>query len=916
MLGPVAVVRDGQSVALGGPRQQAVLAVLLAAANRVVPADRLIEEVWAGSSLTEATDSLHVYVSNLRRALGADRLERLSGGYRLHVEPGELDAEVFETETDEARLLLDSHPHRANEILTRALERWGGDPYQGIDGPSVSAAANQLTERHLAALEDALEARVALGQHHEVVAELRDFCDKHPLRERVWATWMLALYRDGRQAEALAAFRRLRTLLGEELGIEPSPELRRLEERILFQDSGLDLVAKTPNNLPAQLNSFVGRDRELVDAGKLLANARLVTLTGVGGSGKTRLALELARAALDGFPDGVWLVDLGHITDPAVVPSTIAKSLNIPVPKGPGAVGVLRDVLRSRTTLIVLDGFEHVIEAAALVATLLEAAPNLRMLVTSRERLRISGEHLFEVPPLELSAATSLFVDRAIAVLSGFHPDGDDLRQVEAICDHLDRLPLSIELAAGQADVWSPAELRKRLRSRLATLTGGPRDRPNRQATLKDTIDWSYDLLSSDEQVLLGSMGVFHGGCTIAAAEAVCGPGMSGDVLDGLNALAHKSLIVRRSGPGGVPRFSMLATIQEYARRLLAEELDTTAVRDAHCDYYVEYLDRNGPHLRWGDSANGWEILTADNDNYRAALAWAFSEGDLLQGARLLGSCQFWEENEAWSELERWQNEALEHADSLEPLARARLYLALSHSRHGHRDPRWLCEEALEWAEVAGDRFVIAQARFNLAWAYAGDRANHELALSLCRRAVDETRQFADVPGLTAHALVALGELYRSHGDDEEAKRPYEEALHIARRSHNRPLAAIVLLNLAFIAGHQGDYSGAERHATQALTDAKELTDQTLMAFGLEGVALAATAAGRVRRGARLFGAAEHAHEMLGITPDPADQLEYDRARATLGELLEPADLEALLAEGHAMTVSDAVEFALEGTAD
>ena len=456
---------------------------------------------------------LHGYVSRLRRVLGAGRLETRPPGYVLRVEPGELDLHRF-------RELIAQDRHR------EALALWRGPALADLAFEDFARSEiARLEELRLSALEGRFEHELAAGRHAELAGELAAAVRAHPLRERLAGQLMLALYRSGRQADALAAYRDARATLVDELGLEPSEELSALQRRILVHDPGLDHTRTGRRaELPASLTSFVGRGRELEQIRALILRpgVRLLTLTGAGGTGKTRLALEVARAVAGEFADGARFAPLAAVAEPEVVPHAIAEALALQQSSGQSIEDALKAFLADRELLLVLDNLEHLLEATPLATELLAAAPRLKILATSRTHLNLYGETEYAVPPLSArEEAVALFADRAAAVRPGFAATD----AVGEICARVDGLPLAIELAAARIRTLTPAEILARLDHRLELLAGGPRDVPARQRTLRDTLLWSYDLLAPEEQRLFARLAVFAGGWTLAAADDVCGPG-------------------------------------------------------------------------------------------------------------------------------------------------------------------------------------------------------------------------------------------------------------------------------------------------------------------------------------------------------------------------------------------------------
>ena len=493
-------------------RQRALLGYLLLHANEVVAQDRLVDALWGESPPATAVTKLHGYVSRLRRVLGAGRLETRPPGYVLRVGPGELDL-------DRARELLAADRH------AEALALWRGEALVDLGSEDFARSEiARLGELRLSALEGRFEHELAAGRHAELAGELAAVARANPLRERLAGQLMLALYRSGRQAEALAAYQAARATLVEELGLEPSEQLSALQQRILVHDPALD-GTRGAATLPAPMTSFVGRGRELgqIRALILRPGVRLVTLTGAGGSGKTRLALEVARTVAGHFAEGARFAPLAAVAEPATVPHAIAEALAVHQSSAQSIEDALKAFLAERELVLVLDNLEHLLEATPLASELLMAAPRLKILATSRIHLNLYGETEYAVPPLPArEEAVTLFTDRASAVRPGFIPTP----AVAEICARVDGLPLAIELAAARARTLTPPEILARLDHRLDCSTDGPRDVPARQRTLRDTLLWSYDLLAPDAAATLRTAGGLRRAAgTPPPPRRVCGPG-------------------------------------------------------------------------------------------------------------------------------------------------------------------------------------------------------------------------------------------------------------------------------------------------------------------------------------------------------------------------------------------------------
>ncbi|MFF0508999.1 BTAD domain-containing putative transcriptional regulator [Streptomyces fimicarius] len=691
VLGPL-VVGDGEGRDITVPERKvrALLADLLVHDGGPVSADRLVHDLWGDAPPGRPSGALQAKVSQLRRVLGRDRVVRQPPGYRLRLERGtdEVDADRFRALVTEARPVRD--PRARAALLTEALGLWRGPAYADFaDAPFAREAAQRLAEQRLSVLEEQAEARWEAGDQLLLAGELADLVARHPLRERLRAVQMRALYSAGRQSEALATYDDLRGRLAEELGVDPGPELGALRLAVLRQDPELirgaapalrgaqapqarqvrhaPRVSRAPQgshaswvphpsqgNLPLPLTPLVGRRPELARLSELLAGERLVTLTGPGGVGKTRLAVAAAtaerdRAATDGPGDGVWFVEFAGVRTgtTADLAEIVAATLGIrdSAPSAaPGAGAGARSLphrlaaaLRDRRTLLVLDNCEHVVDAAAgLAELLLRTAPGLRVLATGQEPLGLAGEAVFLVEPLPPAEAARLFVERAGASAPGFprDPDGPERAAVAEICRRLDGIPLALELAATRVRALGVRELAARLGDRFRVLSTGQRGAPARQQTLRAVIDWSWELLGAPERIVLRRLAVHRDGCDLAAAEAVCaGDGVAReDVPDLVGRLVDRSLVVVVNGPDG-PRYRLLESVAAYAAEQLHATEGPVAVRDRHLRHYLACAVRAEPHLRGAEQRPWLDRLDADAANLRAALDEAVRRAPTAPGA-------------------------------------------------------------------------------------------------------------------------------------------------------------------------------------------------------------------------------------------------------------------------------------------
>ncbi|MFB9908810.1 BTAD domain-containing putative transcriptional regulator [Allokutzneria oryzae] len=609
VLGPLEVrTSDGQLVRVPEAKVRALLADLLAADGRSVSADRLTEDLWGDVQPRNPASALQTRVWHLRRALdGAEPGARelvVSGpaGYRLSART---DAEEFRDLTGRARSTKDVRNRKA--LLIDALALWRGAAFADFaDEEFTRAAITRLDEERLVAMEDLAEARLELGEHAQLVAELSALTAQHPLRERLRAAHITALYHSGRQSEALASYEDLRTHLRDQLGIDPGPALAELHRAVLNQD----IKAAPKGNLPTPLTDLIGRETAVRRVRELLDRSRLVTLTGPGGVGKTRLAIAAASSMADQFPDGVWLVELsgldrGSHAEVTDLVSTVVGVRDDPTAEPLALADRLVGAFRGKRSLLVLDNCEHLVEPVAeLAERLLTKAPELHVLATSQEALTVTGELLWPVPPLEGADAVQLFAARA----AEFTLTEGNVEAVAEICRRLDGLPLALELAATRVRALGVHELASRLDDRFRLLAKGKRGGPKRQQTLRAMIDWSWELLSDAERATLRRLAVFSDGCTLAAAEEICG-----STVDLVARLVDRSLVTGQ-------RFRLLESVGAYALDRLTEAGEVDETRRKHCEYYTKLAERAERHLRGRDQKLWLERLDAEAANLRAAL--------------------------------------------------------------------------------------------------------------------------------------------------------------------------------------------------------------------------------------------------------------------------------------------------------
>jgi predicted ATPase/DNA-binding SARP family transcriptional activator len=895
ILGPVEAIVEGERASLGAPKQRALFALLLVNRGRVVAAERLIDGLWGESPPASAAQSLQVYVHGLRRALGGERIETAGRGYRAAVGEDELDLEHFERALTRGRAALDAgRPDDAADELREALALWRGPALADVPEEARRAGeAERLEELRLTALELRYDAELASGRHDAVVAELEAVTTEHPYRERFLQQRLLALYRCGRQAEALEVYRAARQTLADELGLEPSPALQELERAILRQEPSLaapEASTRSTRPLPVPPTPLVGRRLELASVSALFRDegARLVTLTGPGGTGKTRLGLAVAHELEPELRDGALFVNLAPLSSPELVVSTVADALGVREGTRSLSAGVAEH-LRECRMLLVLDNFEQLLPAAPFVGELLAAAPRLWILATSRAPLRLAAEHEYPVPtfdspdaelPFEQLVETDavrLFMARAQAVDPSFELDEASAAEAALVCGRLDGLPLAIELAAARSKLLTPAEILARLEREPHLLPAGPRDAPARQQTLAATISWSYDLLGPEEQDAFARFGVFAGGCTLEAAEQVCET-----TLETLGALVDNNLLRRRDG-----RLLMLVTVRAFALERL-EETGSSKVRLRHAEWLTELAEsiESLPKVG-GEPTDYLDRIQAEHGNIRDALAWSLEQEPVL-ALRLASALKtFWEVRGHFREGGRWLEEVLPRAADAPPELRMK-GLAVAGAiatRLGDLD---LAEErkegALALARELGDDVWIARELSDLG-TIAAMRDQIEHASELMEESADLFRKL-DEPSRLATVLSNLGHIAGERGDYARAIEVTEEALAL---QSSKAAAAITVYNLGSYHLAAGDLERAREWLERAVADTLELGFKEVMAYALAAFARLCLLDGDARRAAYLAGIADHLLADAGVQLQPSERAPFEEAKAQAEQVLGDA---------------------------
>ena len=979
ILGPLEVIGDdGEALALGGVRERALLATLLLNAGTVVSSSRLIDALWGENPPTTATNTLQGHISKLRRKLaaaGADVLRSAPRGYVLEIPPEEFDLARFEVL---AREVVDD-TSREQKRLRQALTLWRGPALDDVESDLLEGERTRLEELRMTTLERRIETDLALGHHAEIIPELETLVHQLPMREKLRSQLMLALYRSGRQAEALAVYKAGRELLAEELGIDPSPELQGLELAILNQDQELSASGTTQtmsaveHNLPVQLTSFIGREREIEEIHRLVDESRLVSLVGPGGSGKTRLALQVAADLLGLSRHAVWLVDLSALRAPDQVAREVASVLGVAEEASRPLLGTLVESLKYQELFLMLDNCEHLIDAAAKVAeTIVCRCPKVSVLATSRESLGVEGERIYRVPPLRLPddveveqspegiasvEAVKLFVERAKERRPGFSLDAKNASTVVSLCRHLDGIPLALELAAAEVFSMSVEDVERRLSQRFRLLSGGSRTRSSRQQTLEGAIEWSYGLLNDREKQVFACLSVFPASFDLAAAESICAKATSIDELDVVHlvrVLVDKSLLQTEQGASGL-RYRMLETIVHYAAARMAESADNLALRarEAHALHFLRFVEEAARHLTGADQIEWMTKLEADYDNIRTAGSFlAAGPGHGLEALSLVNSLRtLW-----WVGLGGTAGEArdLARAALAHPEAQsatkersgALLSLGLVEGSMGEVDvARASLQAGLAMAREVGESTLAAEHLCSLAFLLyrlgENDRAKAtaEEALEVAETVGDPNlRAWAhdrmgvagqiDEPEAARLHFVEALRLYERPGDRWKISTTYnnlgnlemiEGDLAAARSNLEAALEyagtprhrAIVLNNLGLINLLEGNPEPAESDHLDALRQLVRSGAFIEVPCALLGLAVCSGAVGNLERSAALHGAADAMVEAQNTPFEPFEAGLRANDIAALRQQMGESAFEAAYSRGLGMLGPDVIELAL-----
>ncbi|SDG05243.1 Predicted ATPase [Blastococcus aurantiacus] len=910
LLGPVEVVVGEHAVPVPGSGERELLALLALSAGRVVAVPTLVDSLWGEDLPANPGNALQVRVSKLRRTMNAlgvpsSIVITRPPGYLLDIEPRQVDALGFAVVVAEARAAAGGDPSNAADRYRRALSRWRGAALSEFrETRWAGPEAARLMELQLAAQEELIDLEMAAGRHTDVLGELEALTTAHPLRERLHGRLMLALYRAGRQADALAVYQRTRALLDSELGLEPSAELRGLQKAILDQRPDLRAPNRiTParpapppgHRLPPRLTSFLGRDDDAERVSALIRDHRLVTVTGPGGVGKTSLAVEVARAATDGFSDGVGFVRLAGLAEEEQVPLAVLAALDVRDVPTATAEDQMLGHLRDREVLLILDNCEHLADACAVLAErLLESCPRLRLLATSREPLAARGEvqaslEPFPVPPadadrsdLGTSTAVRLFVERAQSALPDFRLAEQNAAAVAEICRRLDGIPLALELAAARVAALPVTELAARMEDRFALLTTGPRTAEMRQRTLRSTVDWSYQLLSEPERMLLRRLSVFRGGWTLTAVQSVAGgQGLNpGIVVDTLARLVDRSLVVvdRNSGP----RYHLLETIREYAIERLQEASESDIVGRAHVQYLTALAQQAERELRGNGQARWLPRLSMERDDIESGLAWctAHTASDPDAGLLLVGALGWY-----WYFASRPDGGGkvaamLEAAPGGSPSARAHALQALAVAgRPGacivHPAPECAtaaAESRTLFVQLGDDSRAALSATLLAVEDIGADDPEHAFGLL-----ADADQEFhrTDDDWCSALAQFVRMELHAAAGEMVDATLCGERALAVFRALGDQWGASAIQFHLGVALHRAGQLDEALSMYEGALGSGRQVGQANTIQYALAGAGHVTLQLGDGERAARLFAESHKVGRELGADGN---------ARAAVGE--------------------------------
>jgi predicted ATPase/DNA-binding SARP family transcriptional activator/DNA-binding CsgD family transcriptional regulator len=898
--------------------------------------EQVLDTLWPDADPAAAANNLHNVLHFVRRAIDPSS----ASGIVCHLQNEQVslgplgriwtDVESFESAAAVARRTQQPADYRS------ALGLYAGDLLPGdLYDDWTTVPREGLRSTWLSLLLELAELEEQRGSLVLAIEVLHEAVEREPALEEAHAALMQLFARMGQRQLALRQFDQLRRVLKEELDTEPTAETMRLHEEILAgrltPAQPAVSTGSRRHNFPAPLTSFVGRTDEIAEVRRLLISSRLLTLTGAGGAGKTRLAMEAASQMLATYPDGVWLVELAALSSPELVTQAVAAAVDVREQAVEPLEVTLTTSLRQKRLLLVFDNCEHLLaNCAKLIHTLLRECPEIQVLATSREALGIQGEVIGPVPPLSLpeigervaledtltAEAVGLFVDRATFRQPGFRLTAENAQAVARICRQVDGIPLAIELAAARIGMLSPDQIAARAERSLDVLSRKSSTTPARQQTLRATLDWSYNLLEQAERRLFAHLSVFTGGWTLEEAERII---EAGDVLESLSQLVDKSLVAAEGSSDGTVRYRMLEPVRQYARGLLKESGLEPLVRSRHAQLYLQLGESAAPHLRGTGQAIWLDRLQIEESNLREALAWAFSDGgDAAVGIRLAGRIwRFWASRSTMAEGQRWLQEAMDHGDRVDPHELVDVVYAgatLAYWQEDYRRAAQLLARSRRLYTDLGDDKGIAWC-LTMLGTIAFQKGERARATELQEQALALRQKIGDRYGIAGN-LGELGLIADEIGDLERSQELQEESLAIYREFDNQLLVGILLGNLAIIARKRSDFPRARSLLTESLSHLRAVGDKRIVAVDLDLFAIVASHEGQPGRAARLLGAADLLRESIGAPR----QLNVIRMlddvipglRARLGESV----YSVLYSAGGAMTLEDAVAYAVSTPVD
>jgi predicted ATPase/DNA-binding SARP family transcriptional activator len=947
VLGPLEVWEGQRQLPLGGAKQRALLAILLINANRLVTPARLIEFMWGDQPPAAAANTIQVYVANLRRIIEPTRKPGSSNqvlvwrppGYEFHVQATQVDSLRFESLVHEADSAREVQQWELAAVRLRsALALWRGPALAEFTSEQFALAEiARLQELRMRALEDRIDADLNLGRGGEILPELEALVTEHPLRERLCGQLMLALYRSGLQAQASDVYHRTSRRLADELGMQPSPALEELFRDILRHARHLEGRAGGParGNLPQPLTSFVGRAPELAELIRRLETVRLLTLTGAGGIGKTRLAIELALRVSRSFPEGQWLVDLSPISDPALIPQAVATELKVQEQRGRPLADTIAAYLGTRRALLVLDNCERLLEGSAEFAlAVLNSCSELKLIATSRERLGISGEQVWQVAPLAVpdSSLTPadvqrvesvlLFIDRANLACPRFTLTETDAPTLIQICKRLDGIPLAIELAAARMSSLSPLEIADLLDDRWKLLATEARGRPARHQTMRAALQWSHHLLDKEERLLFRRLSVFSGGFDIDSVSAVCAsPRGRFDPTQVLERLVEKSLVLRDGRHRN--RYRVLETIREFAASQTTAARERRELSRKHSEHFLALVQAHGTKLRSRGAIDHLAMLDRNIDNIRAALEWTSSNDRELLAKMVVGLHSYWTSRCSFREARIWLSIAI--SGSVPPLRQSllasagwfdlvceQLDLGREHS-----------EEALEIAQSTGDARVEVRALINLAEALgglgdipAGSECLHRAA-ALVERIESEP---SAAGGFSDQALVGgisgmIGAFQLAAGELEVARANLRRGIELSGQADDRFIEGLGYCWLSEVALAENDVAAGAALVRRALETGGGIDHRFVLLRSIGHMAALAAANGAPAQALKLAAAVDSVRSETGARGfdrfdfwfGPGWSSRLDRVR----ELVGADEASRLWDQGSRLSVYEAAAIAL-----